>query len=132
MFQNFMDYSDDNCLGLYTYGQSARMDAALFNQRASLLTSPGCIPGSLSSIEFNNFKVPVFPNPTTSAVFFDNAKLGFTEVQVFNYLGQEVAREQLSGAVANQEINLSTLSAGVYVLKFHNGSSTATAKVVKQ
>ena len=132
MFQNFMDYSDDNCLGLYTYGQSARMDAALFNQRASLLNSPGCIPGSLSSIEFNNFKVPVFPNPTTSAVFFDNTKHEFTEVQVFNYLGQEVAREQLAGAVANQELNLSTLSAGVYVLKFHNGTSTATAKVVKQ
>lgn len=132
MFQNYMDYSNDNCLGMYTYGQSARMDAALFNQRVSLLASPGCIPGSLSSIEFNDFKVPVFPNPTTSAVFFDNAKLGFTEVQVFNYLGQEVAREQLTGADANQEINLSTLSAGVYVLKFHNGTSTATAKVVKQ
>jgi pimeloyl-ACP methyl ester carboxylesterase len=74
----------------------------------------------------------LFPNPTTSAVFFDNTKHEFTEVQVFNYLGQEVAREQLTGAVANQEINLSTLSAGVYVLKFHNGTSTATAKVVKQ
>jgi hypothetical protein len=132
MFQNYMDYSNDNCLGIYTYGQTFRMDATLFNQRASLLTSPGCIPGSLSSIEFNNFKVPVFPNPTSSAVFFDNAKLGFTEVQVFNYLGQEVKREQLAGGLANQEINLSNLSAGIYVLKFHNGSATATAKVVKQ
>ena len=132
MFMNYMDYAFDQCKSMFTYGQSNRMDAALFNQRAGLLTSQGCIPGSLSSIEFNNFKVPVFPNPTTSAVFFDNTKHEFAEVQVFNYLGQEVAREQLTGAVANQEINLSNLSAGVYVLKFHNGTSTATAKVVKQ
>ena len=132
MFMNYMDYAFDQCKSMFTYGQSDRMDAALFNQRAGLLTSPGCIPGSLSSIEFNNFKVYVFPNPTISAVFFDNTKLGITDVQVFNYLGQEVAREQLAGAVANQEINLSNLSAGVYVLKFHNGTSTATAKVVKQ
>ena len=91
------------------------------------------ITSTLSNEDFvsdNSFTI--YPNPTTSAVFFDNAKLGFTEVQVFNYLGQEVAREQLSGALANQELNLSSLSAGVYVLKFHNGTSTATAKVVKQ
>jgi pimeloyl-ACP methyl ester carboxylesterase len=88
---------------------------------------------TLSNEDFvsdNSFTI--YPNPTTSAVFFDNTKHEFTEVQVFNYLGQEVAREQLTGAVANQEINLSNLSAGVYLLKFHNGSATATAKVVKQ
>jgi pimeloyl-ACP methyl ester carboxylesterase len=90
------------------------------------------IENLLSTNPIENQQLLIFPNPTSSAVFFDNTKLGFTEVQVFNYLGQEVAREQLSGAVANQELNLSSLSAGVYVLKFHNGSATATAKVVKQ
>ncbi len=76
--------------------------------------------------------IKLYPNPTNSNVFFDNSNTNFKEVVVYNYLGQEVAREQLAGAIANQELNLSTLSAGVYVLKFHNGSATATAKVVKQ
>lgn len=44
MFQNYMDYSDDECMNLYTSGQKTRM-RALFEPggfRASLLTSPGC------------------------------------------------------------------------------------------
>jgi hypothetical protein len=90
------------------------------------------IENLLSTNPIENLQLLISPNPTTSAVYFDNTKLGYTDVQVFNYLGQEVSREQLAGAVANQEINLSNLSAGIYVLKFHNGSATATAKVVKQ
>ena len=44
MVQNYMDYSDDACMNLFTAGQRDRMQA-LFAQggaRASLLNSPGC------------------------------------------------------------------------------------------
>jgi len=44
MVQNYMDYSDDDCMNLFTAGQKARM-LALFNPggaRESLLSSPGC------------------------------------------------------------------------------------------
>ncbi len=44
MFQNYMDYSDDACMNLYTQGQKTRM-RALFDAggaRASLLSSNGC------------------------------------------------------------------------------------------
>lgn len=44
MFQNYMDYSDDACMNLFTSGQKARMQA-LFNTggfRESLLSSNGC------------------------------------------------------------------------------------------
>ena len=48
MFQNYMDYSDDACMNLFTSGQSSRMNA-LFGSggsRASLLSSNGCGSGS--------------------------------------------------------------------------------------
>ncbi len=44
MVQNYMDYSDDGCMNLYTAGQKARM-RALFDAggaRLSLLSSAGC------------------------------------------------------------------------------------------
>jgi hypothetical protein len=44
MFQNYMDYSDDGCMNLFTDGQKARM-RAIFDTggaRASLLTSDKC------------------------------------------------------------------------------------------
>ena len=44
MFMNYMDYVDDNCMHMFTPGQSTRMLAALNNQRSGLLTSDGCTP----------------------------------------------------------------------------------------
>ncbi|MEO0776612.1 MAG: M43 family zinc metalloprotease [Bacteroidota bacterium] len=48
MVQNYMDYSHDDCMNLYTFGQKARM-RALFDPggfRASLLNSNGCGSGN--------------------------------------------------------------------------------------
>lgn len=39
MFQNYMDYSDDGCMNLFTAGQSSRMWAAVNASRPGLLTA---------------------------------------------------------------------------------------------
>lgn len=44
MFMNYMDYVDDNCMHMFTAGQSTRMITALNSQRSGLLTSDGCTP----------------------------------------------------------------------------------------
>lgn len=45
MVQNYMDYTDDACMNLFTLDQKARMDVVLANspRRASLLTSTVCV-----------------------------------------------------------------------------------------
>ncbi len=44
MFQNYMDYSTDDCMNLFTTGQKDRMLAAITASRPGLLTSPcGCM-----------------------------------------------------------------------------------------
>ncbi|HVI48786.1 MAG TPA: M43 family zinc metalloprotease [Chitinophaga sp.] len=44
MFMNYMDYSDDACMHLFTSGQINRMRYVLENTTSSLLTSNGCTP----------------------------------------------------------------------------------------
>jgi hypothetical protein len=46
MVENYMDYSDDNCMNIFTYDQMARMRTVLETSpiRASLITSDACIP----------------------------------------------------------------------------------------
>lgn len=46
MFNNYMDYVNDNCMNMFTAGQSARSNAlfAAGGARVSLTTSLGCVP----------------------------------------------------------------------------------------
>ncbi|MEJ7769556.1 MAG: zinc metalloprotease, partial [Chitinophagaceae bacterium] len=44
MYQNFMDYTDDACMILFTREQVARMETALTLYRSPLLISDGCQP----------------------------------------------------------------------------------------
>jgi uncharacterized alpha/beta hydrolase family protein len=91
------------------------------------------INSTLSSDAFeSNNSINLFPNPTNFKVFFDNSKENFKEVSIYNYLGQEVAKTNFTATSSNQEIDMSALATGVYVLKFSDGATTKSVKVVKQ
>ncbi len=47
MFMNYMDYTDDACMHLFTTEQAERMRYVLDNIRSSLLSSDGCVPVNL-------------------------------------------------------------------------------------
>ncbi len=79
-----------------------------------------------------NYSLNIFPNPTNSKVSFDNSKENFNQVLIYNYLGQEVSKINLNLLSSNQEVDLSNLSNGVYILKFSNGEMTKSVKVIKQ
>ena len=100
------------------------------NPRNSASTFGTC--SSLSVSQNSLETVTLYPNPTNSKVFFDNTNSNFKEVSIYNYLGQEVAKTSFTSSIQNQEIDMSTLATGVYVLKFSDGDKSKSIKVVKQ
>jgi hypothetical protein len=86
---------------------------------------------SIQENEFAN-SIKLFPNPTSSKVFFDNTNSNFKEVSIYNHLGQEVTKTSFTFSIQNQEIDMSNLATGVYVLKFSDGEKSKSIKVIKQ
>jgi uncharacterized delta-60 repeat protein len=88
-------------------------------------------PGTLSNEAFVNSNVKLYPNPTTGTVFFDNSNSGYNKVVVYNYLGQEISRQEL-GFSASERIDIGSVAKGVYLLKFVGAYGVNFAKMVKE
>ncbi|TXK51304.1 PKD domain-containing protein [Pontibacter qinzhouensis] len=54
MWQNYMDYTDDGCMNLFTNGQAALMQATLATARPSILSSLACTGRIRSDFEITN------------------------------------------------------------------------------
>ncbi|MCB9234744.1 MAG: PKD domain-containing protein [Bacteroidia bacterium] len=73
MYQNFMDYVDDNCMNLFTNDQKARITAVLANspRRASLTTSTKCGAALAPVASFTSDVTSVCPGGVVN--FTDNS-----------------------------------------------------------
>lgn len=145
LFMNYMDYTDDRCMFMFTNGQSSRMNATLSGTRASILSSAGCIAPlvqnggeeidniTLTPSEFalaQNFPNPF--NPSTS-ISFSIPEAGQVSLKVFDMAGKEVAalvNNHLEAGVHNVKFDASTLSSGVYYYKLTSGNNISMKKMI--
>ncbi len=68
-----------------------------------------------------------YPNPVSTGKIFITSKSSIDkEVVVFDVLGKKVLQATLS----SKELNISTLSPGVYIIKIREGEATATRKLI--
>jgi uncharacterized delta-60 repeat protein len=90
------------------------------------------VTAPLNTTVFEKNAVAIYPNPTNSKVFFDNSNYTFIEVAIYNHLGQEVAITSFNSNINNQEIDMSGLATGVYVLRLYNATNSQSIKIIKQ
>ena len=68
-----------------------------------------------------------YPNPVSNGRIFVNSKLGLDkEVMIFDVLGKRV----IQTTIATKELNVSSLSPGVYIIKIKEGEQRATRKLI--
>ncbi len=71
--------------------------------------------------------VSIYPNPATSnTVTIKTSVLGDISVEVFDILGHKV----IQTVVTNNELDINTLQAGVYMLKINQNGNSATKKLI--
>ena len=69
----------------------------------------------------------LYPNPVTNGKVYITTKNDFDkEIIIFDVLGKKVLQTQLS----SRELNVSSLSPGVYIIKINENQATATRKLI--
>ena len=130
MYCNYMDYTDDNCMNMFTAGQKAKMISVLNTTRSAIKTSMGCAGTGIKPIE-NDFNVSLFPNPASTylQVIINNTSITNLQVSVYNVLGNLVQTNELTN---DTTLDLSTFADGVYFVELKSAGYISTRKIIVQ
>ncbi|MFM2206376.1 MAG: hypothetical protein RL213_351 [Bacteroidota bacterium] len=130
MYMNYMDYTDDACMYMFTTGQALRMQAALNTFRSGLLTSTAC-SSSTGTADVSLPAINVYPNPTTGLFEVTGHGLYETiEIAVADLSGRKVFQDKFS-AGERAVIDLSSEASGSYVVQLHGPNGDRFAKLIK-
>jgi hypothetical protein len=124
MYMNYMDYTDDNCMNMFTIGQATRMRAALAGPRAAIVFSDGC--SNLASVNENKNEplLRIYPNPAerilTIALSGGALKNEFT---IFDATGRPIFKDMIVQG-SEKEISLENIPQGYYYFHLKSGNNT--------
>jgi Secretion system C-terminal sorting domain len=77
-----------------------------------------------TSIDGLNF----YPNPVSNGkIYITSKSAADKEVTIFDVLGKKVLQVSLSNA---KELNIASVSPGIYIIKFREGEATETRKLI--
>jgi hypothetical protein len=94
-----------------------------FLSSASMLGQEGK-PASRANIEGLTF----YPNPVSNGKIYISSKSGADkDITIFDVLGKKVLQATLNNA---KELNIASISPGVYIIKFREGEATETRKLI--
>lgn len=135
MSQNFMQFTDDACMNLFTACQAARMRQvlAVSPRRRELLSSNvgrGDIQTFLQNVNLAE-QVRIFPNPVTDAIRVESPHpLVGCRYEIYNLLGQVVTFGDIVSP--QNEIRPLPPAAGIYVLRLFTPQGVVVRKMYWQ
>ncbi len=151
---DFMDYTDDGGMHLFTPQQCAAMASMVLvpptggtgatgkglvgenydlSQHPELLNWPATT-GIVDAVPLSS-TVSLSPNPTTGTVniTFDASLSNLNSVGVVNLIGQQVLYREIDGKQKDiYSIDLSTLDKGIYFVRCNFASGTVIRKIILQ
>ncbi|HEX9513283.1 MAG TPA: M43 family zinc metalloprotease [Puia sp.] len=141
LYMNYMDFTDDIGMHLFTYGQRSRM-RTLFAEggfRAALLTS-NALTGSPassgptttgpSSGVNDGPALRIYPNPAVNTVSVSISELSYVGslLEVYDQVGQRLMVTRITGT--SFQLNIADLPRGLYFIRV-NGGGMKSSRLVK-
>ncbi len=118
MFDNYMDYSNSECMNFFSNGQKARMEYYIDLYRSNLCTiSAGstCITIGIDENNSTSNKLIIYPNPANDRITIDGFDGNTKSYIIYNISGKIIEQGKTNGT-----LDVSALSAGIYFLAINN------------
>ena len=129
MYVNYMDYTDDASMVMFTANQKTRTQTAMANgtYRAPLASSFVCSPLGVASVTAGD-KFKFYPNPTNGKLTVDVISMGSDlKVTIYNLVG-EVVKEFKVENTMKFDVDLSDKQNGMYFITLSSASEKITQK----
>lgn len=114
MFMNFMDYTDDPCMLMFTLQQKMLMLYTLTEKRGTLLTHQNTVCSTKTDNAFR-----IYPNPASDFLtieFFSGSEVKLLNIQIIDISGDIILSDKVAMS-STSSINLFALPNGLYFLK---------------
>jgi hypothetical protein len=136
MFMNYMDYTDDDHMNMFTKGQSTRMNAVLSSGPYSTLKTSTACGSSIGVSETSALdnSLYIYPNPASKYVDVEFALTDNNSgsIEVYNAVGQKMFSEDLDKMNAGYKkysLDVTSFANGLYFITVKVGDSAVTRKI---
>ena len=139
MYMNYMDFTDDVGMHMFTIDQSARMHTLFAEGGARypilssdvLTATPIPNPNATTRSSGSSIVLNFYPNPTVSTVsvsLSNESGIG-SMLEVYNQVGQRVMVQRITSL--NFQLNVSSLTNGVYYIQVSSSDKGNSYKLIK-
>lgn len=138
MFMNYMDYSNDASLHMFTTQQANRMksNVAVGAESYSLTLHPELMEWPTAVTEINNGSLfEIYPNPSSGKFQINISETkDLQRINVLNMIGQIIYSFAANNSqISNHyDIDLTGMSKGVYMVQCTFAAGTVTKKIILQ
>ena len=120
MTMNYMDYTNDACMSMFTTCQANRMIDALLTYRYNLIASTNCSVSIDNNVQFQD--ISIYPNPITDFLYIEAQN---TLVSISDMYGRKLLDQYVGNDIV---LDLSFLNSGTYILSIN----LKTYKIIKK
>ena len=131
---NYMDYSDDDCMNMFTANQASRMYAAISAFYPSLLNSHKCLYIGIDETSAD-FQFSIYPNPSSGIINIDMFTTKYIGSEV-NVRVTDVLGKTVSGSIIKDpnsfvhQLDLSLNENGIYFVNIFNDRYNKTERII--